>query len=434
LSEETDWEDSMVRMTRRVLLASALATGLAANFTAAPAWADGEVTIAHYFTGDLGRDGLNEIFAGFKAETGITVKDSPIGHEDFKTGILVRAAGNNLPDVFSYWAGARTQFVVNSNSLHPIDEMWTAGNLDGVIAKSVADGASSYNGKHYLVPFGYHYAGMFYNKKVMEKAGITEMPKTWDEFKAMCQKLKAAGVAPIALGSKNRWPAQFWFDYLLLRTVGPEYRAKLMAGEASYTDPEVAKAMTLWKELLDEGAFGQNPNAYDWTDAADQVQRGEAAITLMGTWITGYWKTNKFEPGSDYDFFEFPTITEGVAHAAVGPVDGLVISANAANKPGAEKLLNFLISKPEVQAKWASIQGALSANVNVDPKGYTPVMQHALEVVKNADAFAFNYDLATPPPVAEVGLSMFTQFIDNPAGMTDILKETQTGAEAAFKQ
>ena len=54
---------------------------------------------------------------------------------------------------------------------------------------------------------------------------------------------------PISLGSMNRWPAQFWFDYLLLRTAGPEYRAKLMAGEAAYTDPEVVRAMELWAEL-----------------------------------------------------------------------------------------------------------------------------------------------------------------------------------------
>ena len=58
---------------------------------------------------------------------------------------------------------------------------------------------------------------------------------------AACKTLKGAGVKPFALGSKNRWPAQFWFDYILLRTAGPEYRAKLMAGEASYTDPEVMR-------------------------------------------------------------------------------------------------------------------------------------------------------------------------------------------------
>jgi ABC-type glycerol-3-phosphate transport system substrate-binding protein len=424
----------MFAMTRRSMFVSTLAIAATLSLSALPAQAADEVTISHYFTGDLGRAGLEEIFGQFQNETGITVKDSPIGHEDFKTGILVRAAGHNLPDVFSYWAGARTQFVVDSGNLRPIDDMWAASGLDGVVAKSIADGATLYGGKHYLVPFGYHYAGMFYNPHVMEKAGITELPKTWDEFTAMCEKLKAAGVTPIALGSKNRWPAQFWFDYLLLRTAGPDYRADLMSGKASYSDPEVEAAMAMWKDLVDAGDFAANANADDWTDAADKVARGDAAMTLMGTWITGYWNTNKLTPGTDYDFFEFPTIASGVARAAVGPVDGLVISSDAKNAAGAEKLLSFLVSDTGAQAKWAGIQGALSANVNVDPSNYTVVMQHALDVINKAEAFAFNYDLATPPPVAEVGLSMFSEFMDNPADYKALLERTQAGAADAFKQ
>ncbi len=424
----------MFAATRRTLLVSTLAVAATLTLSAMPAQAAEEVTISHYFTGDLGRDGLEEIFGQFQDKTGIAVKDSPIGHEDFKTGILVRAAGNNLPDVFSYWAGARTQFVVDSGNLAPIDDMWAADGLDAVVAASIADGATKYDGARYLVPFGYHYAGMFYNPHVMAKAGITEMPTSWDEFLAMCDTLKDAGITPIALGSKNRWPAQFWFDYLVLRTTGPDYRADLMSGKASYADAEVEKAMSLWKSLIDAGNFAPNSNADTWTDAADKVARGDAAMTLMGTWITGYWNGNDLTPGDDYDFFEFPVIDAGVAKAAVGPVDGLVISKDAKNAAGAEKLLSFLVSDPDVQAKWAGIQGALSANVNVDPSNYTVVMQHALEVINDADAFAFNYDLATPPPVAEVGLSMFSQFMDNPADYKAMLEQTQAGAADAFSQ
>jgi ABC-type glycerol-3-phosphate transport system substrate-binding protein len=233
----------MSMLSRRNLMLTAIAASALA--TAAPSFgADGgKVTIMHYFTGALGLEVIEEIFKDFREKTGVTVEESPIGHEDFKSGILVRAAGNNLPDVFSYWAGARTQFVIDHGALRPIDDMWAANGLDAIVAKSVADGATVYDGKHYLVPFGYHYAGMFYNTQVMAEAGVTQMPQTWDEFLAMCEALKAKGVTPIALGSKNRWPAQFWFDYLILRTAGPDYRAKLMEGSASYNDPEIKAAM-----------------------------------------------------------------------------------------------------------------------------------------------------------------------------------------------
>lgn len=423
----------MDRISRRGVLMGSLA--IPALGLGRVAWAQsGEVTISHYFTGELGLKAFNEQVARFTEATGIAMKDSPVGHEDFKTDILVRAAGNSLPDVFSYWAGARVQFIVDSGALHPIDEMWAANNLDAVVAKPVADSATIYNGQRYLVPFNYHYAGMFYNTKVLADAGMTAPPATWEEFTALCQTLKGQGIAPIALGSRNRWPAQFWFDYLLLRTAGPDYRARLMSGEAKYSDPEVAEAMALWKSMIDAGYFAENANADDWTDASDKVARGEAAMTLMGTWITGYWNSNGLVPGEDYDFFEFPTLKDGVPNAAVGPVDGLVISANAGNVDGAEKFLAFMVSDTAVQADWANAQGALSANVNVDPSSYNVVMQKAAATVAAAEAFAFNYDLATPPPVAEVGLSMFTRFIDDPSQADAILAQVATDAEAAFAE
>ena len=417
---------------RRFMIA---ATILPAMLIGGAAWSQdkGDISISHYFTGELGLKSLQEQIAKFEADSGYTLKDSPVGHEDFKTDILVRAAGQSLPDVFSYWAGARVQFVVDSNALRSIDDLWASANLDDVVAKSVADSATLYNGKRYLVPFNYHYAGMFYNKKVLDEVGVTELPADWDGFLALCKTLKASGVTPIALGSKDRWPAQFWFDYLLLRTAGPDYRAELMEGSAAYDDGEVVDAMAIWKELVDKGYFLPNANADGWTDASDKVARGDAAMTLMGTWITGYWNELGLAPGEDYDFFPFPAMADGVANTVVGPVDGLVISANAENVEGAEAFLSYMMSSADVQAAWTNAFGALSANVNVDPANYNDVMQRAFSTVADAEVFAFNYDLATPPPVAEVGLSMFARFMDDPSAYEAILSETQSAAAEAFK-
>ena len=396
-------------------------------------FASGEVTISHYFSGDLGKANFMKGVQKFEQSTGIKMKDSPVGHEDFKTDILVRAAGKKLPDVFSYWAGARVQFIVNSNSLMPIDDMWSKDGLDGVVAKSVANSATMYNGKRYLVPLNYHYSGMFYNKNVLKQAGINKMPNNWNQFLKLCEKLKSKGITPIALGSKNRWPAQFWFDYLILRTVGPAYRENLMAGKAAYNDYAVKHAMSVWKDLVDKGYFTANSNADTWTDASDKVARGKAAMTLMGTWITGYWNGLDLKPGIDYDFFPFPIMSSGIPNAVVGPVDGLVISANAKNANGAKKFLSFMMSNPQVQAQWTEGQGALSANTKVDPTKYNSVMQRALRTVANAEVYAFNYDLATPPPVAEVGLSMFTEFMDNPSNYDSILEKAEKNASREFK-
>ncbi|MBB5403022.1 ABC-type glycerol-3-phosphate transport system substrate-binding protein [Paraburkholderia youngii] len=418
---------------RRALVLAALLAS-AAGFTT-PAFADsGEVSISDYFTGDMGEKAFNEQLAKFTTATGIAIKQSPVGHEDFKSVILVRAAGHSLPDVFSFWAGAKTQFIADSKSLHPIDGMWKSAGLDSVISRPIAAAATSYSGHRYLVPVDYHFVGVFYNPKVMAKAGITTMPTTWDGFLAMCKQLKSQGITPIAMGSKNRWPAQFWFDYMLLRTAGPEYRAKLMTGHARYDDPQVSSVMDQWKSMFDAGYFNNNANAIDWTDAADKVAKGDAAMTLMGTWITGYWNNNHLVAGKDYDVAVFPQMQAGVPNVALGPVDGLVISANAKNVAGSEKLLDYMISNTDVQSAWTSSQGALSANVKVDQSHYSPVMQKAAAAVEKSNGFAFNYDLATPPPVSEVGLSMFAKFIDQPGDIKSLLTQTQTDAQTAFKK
>ena len=191
--------------------------------------------------------------------------------------------------------------------------------------------------------------------------------------------------------------------------------------------------MGLWQDLTDAGYFAPNANADTWTDASDRVARGDAAMTLMGTWITGYWNGNGLMAGEDYDFFEFPAIDEGVPNAVVGPVDGLLISANAPNRANAEALLSFLVSDTAAQATWAQAQGALSPNTMVDESIYTPVMKRALAAVANADTFAFNYDLATTPPAAELGLDMFARFMDDPSGYEAYLADAEAGARDVFE-
>ena len=60
-------------------------------------------------------------------------------------------------------------------------------------------------------------------------------------------------------------------------------------------------------------------------------------------------------------------------------------------------------------------------------------MLKAFNTVAASDTFAFNYDLSTPPPVAEVGLSMFTRFMDDPSKVDAILSQVASDAAAAFK-
>ena len=415
------------------IAALAIVIGMAGSAVPSAHAASGNVSLEHYFSGDLGQKAFDQIFPICEKQAGVKVDAPKIAHEAFKDSILVQLAGDNPPDMFSYWAGAKTQSLIDAGQIGTIDDMWKSAGLDSVIPASIANSAATYGGKKYLIPFDYHYVGMFYNPATLKKAGITKNPTTWTELMAAASKLKAKGITPFAMGSKNAWPAQFWFDYILLRTAGPDYRAKLMAGKASYTDPQVKYAFAQWKIVLDKGYFNTSPNGIDWTDAADQVSTGKAAMTLMGTWVTGYWDGKGLKAGTNYNFFPFPVITKGVPQASLGPVDGWVMSAKGKNNPGAKALMQCLAG-PDAQKIMAMTQGALAPNSKTDLSGQNKVMQAAAKQVAGSAAFVFNYDLATPPAASAIGLDMFVEFIGNSKAASSILTKAQGKIAATFKK
>lgn len=390
----------------------------------------GDFTVSHYFGGFGGEfiDGIVDDF--IEANPGLTHAASPVDHEQFKTSILVQLAGGNPPDTFSYWAGARIQFIVDDGLLQPIDDVWDANDMGSQFPQAVIDTAVTYDMHRYALPLTLHWVGMFYNTALFEQVGAMA-PTNWDELVDVAEKFKMADIPAFALGSINRWPGQFWFDMILLRTAGNDYRNQLMSGEASYTDPEVARAFSLWNDLVQAGYFYPDANAYDWDEAANQVANGEAAMTLMGTWIGGLYAGNDMTPGEDFDYFSFPTIDEDTPRASLGPIDTFVVSADAANPDAAKAFLVYL-TNPDVQWAFAEGAGNLAPSLLVDTMNYNDVVARIAAEIAADPVFAFNYDLATPPPVAEVGLNSFSEFMANPGDYEAMLERVQADAAAEF--
>jgi multiple sugar transport system substrate-binding protein/raffinose/stachyose/melibiose transport system substrate-binding protein len=402
---------------------------------AAPAAAveKAKTNIVHYYSGDMGKKDMTAIVDQFNAQSETCeIVDNTTGHEDFKTQILVMLAGANPPDIFSYWAGARVQFVVDSDALMELSDYWEGAKLADVVVPGI-QGSTQYNGGVYSIPQNFHYVGFFFNPKVMEKAGVTKMPETWEEFIDACDKIKATGAYPIALGSKDRWPAQFFIDFLVSYTAGHEYRAKLQAGEAAFDDPEVVKAMEIWKELIDKGYFYPDANAYSYTDAADQVAKGDAAMTLMGTWVTGYWDGNGLKAGEDYDVFPFPVMDPAIPPATFASTDSWTIPADAKNPDCAKEFISWALT-PEMQLLWAKGQGALPASSLTDTSTFNPVMKKALDYIAGGTMWLPAYDLSTTPPNAEIGLNLTALMMNDPSKYMDYLKDAQVQSAEVFKK
>lgn len=385
-----------------------------------------ELVLRHYFSfsGTFSRtmDSLGEDFN--RSSLIHALRSEAVDHESFKRNILEDLNQGKTADLYSYWAGARVQAIVGK--LAPIDGVLTVPEMNALFGSAIVQSACTYDGRVYLLPLTQHYVGFFYNKKVFKDHGL-EPPKNWQEFLLLGRKLKSQGITPVALGAKAKWPAQFWFDYLLLRTAPLSYRQKLMAGEASLTDPEVMRVFALWNDLIKAGMFNANPGALEFdSGAAGLVYRGEAAMTLMGTWLMGYFNApeQNWHENQDYGFFSFPEVNPGVPLVALGPIDGLVLPVAAANPEGAKTVLRYF-SSAAAQVTISRATGSFAPNLVVAERHYSPMQQMIRGDIARTSAWAFNYDLATAPERAEIGLQLFADFLQNPAQYPGLLKEAQ---------
>ncbi len=391
----------------------------------------GQIEFLHYWTGSLA-GGVAEMTDSFNAKaSGITVSAHGMEHESFKTGIRSRLAWGRAPDIFSYWAGERLRAVAEAGYLAPLDDLWAGGGLDRLFSRDVA-AACRYNGKMYAVPVTQHMVGFFYNTAVFARFGL-KPPRTWEELLDACARLKRGGVTPFALGARELWPAQFWFDHLLARTAGPLYHQGLMAGRHAYDDPQVRRAFSLWADLLRRGYFAPSFASWDWADAAQAVREGRAAMTLTGTWFMGFFAADEsWRPGRDYGFFRFPTLDPGVPDAASGPIDVLAMTF-AGQAKGAEQALAYFATREPQRAMCAG-SGAFAPNLEAAAQDTGPLRKEIMAAMKGAAYWLTPFDLATPPPVAEVGLGCFGEFLRNPDSLDQLLANTQQRVAILFRR
>src|SRR5919202_326931 len=128
------------------------------------------------------------------ASTNVKISVNTVDHNTFQNNISSYLQGTPN-DLATWFAGYRLQFFAAQNLLDPIDDVWDkiGGNFNDA-AKSLSKGL---DGKYYLVPI-YNYPWVvFYNKSVFQQMGYT-VPKSWDDFIALCKKMQADGLVPLA--------------------------------------------------------------------------------------------------------------------------------------------------------------------------------------------------------------------------------------------
>jgi len=242
-----------VKLPLRTL--SAFSAAFGALTLAASAQA-GTIAANIAFKGANQRAVWEEVVAQFeKANPDVKVKLAFIEEETYKVQ-LPAWLSTVAPDIVKWHEGERLAYYAERGLLEDLSADWTKNGWDKDFASLKTP--SSYQGKQYAMPTDYFAWGVYYRKDLFEKAGIKGEPKTWDEFLEACKKLKAAGIAPIAVGGRDSWTIAAWFDYLDFRLNGYDFHMQLMRGEVPYTDARVKKVYATWKTLIEQKYFIDN--------------------------------------------------------------------------------------------------------------------------------------------------------------------------------
>jgi multiple sugar transport system substrate-binding protein len=356
---------------------------------------------------------------GFEAEhPDIKVKINVFDHEGYKTSIRNFLTAQP-PDLITWYAGNRMAPFIEAGLIEDVSDLWVKEGLADTLKS--AEASMTLKGKKWGVPYTYYQWGIYYRKDIFSKLGISE-PKTWQELLAASAKIKAAGMTPFAIGSKQSWPTAGWFDDLNLRVNGYKFHMELTSGKVAYTDQRVTAVFDKWDELVKPGYFLANHASFMWQEALAPFVKGEAAMYLIGNFAVAPMKEAGLK-NEQIGFMAFPTIDPAVPRAEDAPTDTLHIPTGAKNKADARKFLAYA-ARATTQTQINEILGQLPVNKNSTVPD-DPFLKLGFAMLSSATALAQFYDRDSLPEMAKVGMDGFQQYMIKPEQRDNIIKRME---------
>lgn len=382
----------------------------------------GNVTMTFWHnatTGD-GKAFWEKTVADFEAANPkVKIEIQSIQNEDLDGKLQTALNSGDAPDVFLQRGGGKMGAMVKAGQLMDITDSITSESKQVISAGSFT--AQTIDGKVYAMPVAVLPGGFFYSKDLFSKAGITALPTTLAELQASLDKLKGAGIQPIAVGAKDAWPAAFYYYFFALR----ECSSATVTGTAkslSFDDPCWLKAA---QDVQTFAATKPFNNGFLTTSAqqgagssAGLVANHKAAMELMGAWDPGVIAslTPDQKPLADLDWFPFPNIDGGAGEpgAMLGGVDGYSCSVKAP-KDACTAFLNY-IAKTSVQEEYYKAFHAPPVNTEAQQVVTEPYLKSVLAAYNKAPFVSQWLDTVYGQ---NVGNALNTAVVNLLAGKTD---------------
>jgi raffinose/stachyose/melibiose transport system substrate-binding protein len=333
----------------------------------------------------------------------VSIEITVLENEAFKAKLATAMQSGSPPDIFQSWGGGVLKQYGDAGLVQDLTPALQQDGWGETFSQGPL-GLYTFDGKTYGVPWNAGMVGFWYNKALFEQAGITAPPATWDEFLTVVQQLKDAGITPLALGGKDKWPGHFYWVYLATRIGGRDAFEAAYNREGSFADPAFVQAGEQLKNLVDLQPFQAGFLGAGYPDHQVVMANGQAAMELMGQWAPGANSAVAEDVAAYQDtlgWFPFPAVTGGAGDPSdvLGGGDGFAIGKNA--PPEALDFVRFLTNaenqRTAVQAGMAGTPGVIAAADAIE----SPLLKEIFDRASQANYYQLYYDQYLPPAVGQ---------------------------------
>ena len=197
----------------------------------------------------------------------------------------------------------------------------------------------------YGVPYVANAAGVLYNRTMFLEHGW-EIPKTWEEFVSLCEKIQEAGILPLYFGFKDTWTCLAPWNALAVGLAPEDVCRQVNQGKTNFTKEYegIAEKMLQLLQYGEDGPFG-----YGYNDACTAFANGDSAMFTIGSYAVPQIKS--LNPDMDIDSFVMPTGSSQEENILNSGVDlQFCITRACKNREAAYEVLDFLLEHENVQA------------------------------------------------------------------------------------
>ena len=323
----------------------------------------GEVEVLHWWTSGGEAKSVGELKKIMQGK-GHTWKDFAVaggGGDNAMTVLKSRVVAGN-PPAAAQIKGPAIQEWASEGVLANLDATAKAEKWDSLLPAVVAD-VMKYKGNYVAAPVNVHRVNwMWANAAVLKKAGVAGAPKTWDEFFAAAEKVKKAGLIPVAHGGQN-WQDFTTFESVVLGVGGAKFfqDALIKLDQKTLTSPTMTKSLETFRKVksyIDPASPGR-----DWNLATAMVIQEKAAFQFMGDWAKGEFTAAGKVPGKDYICAAAP----GTGNAYTFNVDSFAMfKLKDAGAQKAQSDLAAAIMGTEFQEVFNLNKGSIPVRLNMD--------------------------------------------------------------------